>query len=248
MLKGRFGGSSENGLLNLSNSGESLYGLDIDLVSELQAPLLGIAANAKVAAVKLSDNKVRVLEYLQAIEFSSINLVKMIDILLKSRDVDNCNLALENVPIHFGVRIEEAIERLVPLCRVQAQIFDFKPSKNLVVSANMECLDLVVYHILEQALRSSASEEIISVKLSSRAEMAKVSVCAKGSRQKASLLRSALKRSEKPTGVNFSLVASYRLLKFMGGSLNISQRRDGISFNFSLPLSRQISLFEVYGG
>lgn len=247
MLEGRFGGSSEGELLNLSGGVEALYGLDIDLVSELQAPLLGIAANAKVAAIKLSDDKERVLEYLKAIEFSSQNLVKLVDILLKSRDADSVGLVLESVPLHFGVRVEEAIEKLMPLCRLQAQVFDFRPKKNLLVSANRECLDLVVYHILEQALRSSAGEEIIDIKLSSSAEMAKVSIHARGSREKAAALRSALKKNgtTKKLGINFSLIASYRLLKSMGGSLNISQRRDGISFNFSLPLSKQGSLFEI---
>lgn len=243
MLEGRFGGSSGGELLSLSRGVEALYKLDIDLVSELQAPLLGIAANARVAKLKLQEDKARVLEYLQAIEFSSQNLVKLVDILLKSRDADSTNLALETSPLHLGIRVEEAIERLVPLCKVQAQVLDFKPKKSLIVSANVECLDLVVYHILEQALRFSASEEVIEIKLSASGQMAKLNICAKGSRQKAAALRCAFKKQGAKFGTSFSLVASYRLIKSMGGSLNISQRRDGVSFNFSLPLSLQSSLF-----
>lgn len=244
MLGKLSGGSSQGGLLSSSRGVDPFYEVDIDLVSELQAPLLGIAANAKVAKLKLNDDNSRTLEYLQAIEFSSQNLVKLINILLKSRDVDTSSLALEVAPIHLGIRVEEAIEKLEPLCRLQAQVFDFKLSKNLVVSANMECLDLVVYHILEQALRSSAGEEIVDLKMSSSGGMAKLSVHARGSREKASVLRSTLKRAEgKKLGINFSLVASYRLLRTMGGNLNISQRKDGICFNFSLPLSKQGDLF-----
>ncbi len=246
MLEREFGGSSSDGLMDLEEGRDPFYEVDIDLVSELQAPLLGIAANARVARSKIGDDTSKVLEYLQAIEFSSQNLVKLVDILLKSRDVDSQSLALETAPIHLGIKVEEAIDKLEPLCRVQAQVFDFRPNKSLVVSANMECLDLVVYHILEQALRSSAGEEIVSVKLSARAGLARISIHAKGSREKASMLRAALKRTNgRKLGVNFSLVASYRLLRSMGGSLNISQRRDGISFNFNLPLSKQGDLFGV---
>ncbi len=223
----------------------------LDLVSELQAPLLGIAANARVASSKLRAEDSRIAEYLEAIEFSSKNLVRTIDVILRSRDVDNASLALEMEPLHMGIRIEEAIERLAPLCRAQAQILNFRANKSLVVNANGECLELVVYHIIEQALRSSASEEIIALELSTRAQTARFSVKAKGGRERATNLRKLLKRSisgaeelKQRASVNFSLIASVKLIEAMGGNFSISQRADGISFNLSLPLSRQGSLFE----
>lgn len=226
---------------------------NISLISELQAPLLGIAANARMASGKLrsqssADNE-KISQYLEAIEFSSQNLVKTIDVLLRSRDVSSNNLDLRLEPLHVGIRVEEAIEKLAPLCRAQSQIFDFKPRKNLVVSANIDCLELVVYHILEQALRSSAPEEIVKVELGAAGRMAKLSVRACGSRERATSLRSALKKAFSPQaegqklGVNFSLVASARLLKVMGGELAISQLRDGLSFKVSFPLSSQAEMF-----
>lgn len=221
---------------------------NLSLIGELQAPLLGIAANARVANSKLSADDKKIGQYLEAIEFSSQNLVKTIDILLRSRDVSSSNLALEVEPLHVGIRVEEAIERLAPLCRAQSQIFDFRPKKNLVISANTDCLELVVYHILEQALRSSAPEEIVRVDLSSAGNMARLSVRALGSRERATTLRSSLKKAFSASegqkyGVNFSLVASARLLEFMGGNLAISQLRDGLSFKVSFPLSSQAEMF-----
>lgn len=229
---------------------------NLSLISELQAPLLGIAANARVANSKLSsksnsklsadDRKIG--QYLEAIEFSSQNLVKTIDILLRSRDISSKALELEVEPLHVGIRVEEAIEKLAPLCRAQSQIFDFRPKKNLVVSANTDCLELVVYHILEQALRSSAPEEIVKIDLSSSGKMAKLSVRAAGSRERATSLRNSLKKAFSASegqkfGVNFSLIASARLLKVMGGELSISQLKDGLSFKVSFPLSMQAEMF-----
>lgn len=221
---------------------------NLSLISELQAPLLGIAANARVASTKLGGDNQRIEQYLEAIEFSSQNLVKMIDVLLRSRNASNTNLGLEIEPLHVGIRVEEAIERLAPLCRAQSQIFDFRPKKNLVVSANTDCLELVVYHILEQALRSSAPEEIVKVELSSSNQMAKLSVRASGSRERATNLRNALKRAfstdgSQKFGVNFSLIASARLLSVMGGNLSITQLKDGISFKVNFPLSSQAEMF-----
>jgi len=223
---------------------------ELNLISELQAPLLGIAANARVASDKLARDDARIVEYLEAIEFSSKNLVRTIDILLRSRDLETEGLALDIQPLHIGLRVEEAIEKLVPLCRVQAQVLSFKPNKNLLISANDDCLELIVYHVIEQALRSSASEEIITVQLASSGADAKLIVKAKGTRERASNLRKLLKRSvqlgearKQLGGVNFSLVASARLLEAMGGSLFISQRCDGINFNLRFPLSCQGSLF-----
>lgn len=221
---------------------------DLSLVSELQAPLLGIAANARVASSKLGADEERISQYLEAIEFSSQNLVRTIDVLLRSRDVSNRSLELAVEPLHVGIRVEEAIIKLAPLCRAQAQIFDFRHRKNLVVSANSDCLELVVYHILEQALRSSAPEEIVKVELSSSGQTAKLSVRATGARERATTLRSAIKKAfsgqeGQKFGVNFSLIASVRLVQAIGGSLSISQCRDGLSFNVSLPLSRQVEMF-----
>ena len=233
-------------------SGEGYFNEpNLSLISELQAPLLGIAANARVASSKLSADDEKIRQYLDAIEFSSQNLVRTIDILLRSRDVSGGVLGLEIEPLHVGLRVEEAISKLAPLCRAQAQIFDFKPRKNLVVSANNDCLELVVYHILEQALRSSAPEEIVGVELSASGQMAKLSVKAAGSRERASNLRNAIKRAfsgmeskeSQKFGVNFSLVASARLIRIMGGDLSISQRKDGLSFNIRFPLSMQSELF-----
>lgn len=233
------------------SSGEGYFDEpNLSLISELQAPLLGIAANARVASNKLSGKDKRISQYLEAIEFSSHNLVRTIDILLRSRDVFSGELGLEIEPLHVGIRVEEAIERLAPLCRAQSQVFNFRPKKNLVVSANADCLELVVYHILEQALRSSAPEEIVEVGLSHFGSMARLSVRAAGSRERAVSLRSALKKAFKTTsedgqrfGVNFSLVASARLLEVMGGSLVISQLKDGLSFKVNFPLSRQAEMF-----
>lgn len=223
---------------------------ELNLISELQAPLLGIAANARVAGDKLARNDAKIAEYLEAIEFSSKNLVRTIDILLRSRDVHTEGLDLDMQPLHIGLRVEEAIEKLMPLCRAQAQILNFKPNKSLLVNANDDCLELIVYHVIEQALRASASEEIISVELASSGSQAKLMIKAKGTRERAANLRKLLKKSlQKGTadrqigGVNFSLIASARLLEAMGGSLFVSQRRDGISFNLRFPLSSQGSLF-----
>ena len=221
---------------------------NLSLISELQAPLLGIAANAKVATSKLGGDAKKIEQYLEAIEFSSQNLVRMIDVLLRSRDVSNANLGLEVEPLHVGIRVEEAIEKLAPLCRAQSQIFDFKHKKNLVVSANTDCLELVVYHILEQALRSSAPEEIVKIDLNTSGKMAKLTVRAAGSRERATSLRNALKKAfnsqnNQKFGVNFSLIASARLIRAMGGSLSISQLKDGLSFKISFPLSAQAEMF-----
>jgi K+-sensing histidine kinase KdpD len=236
----------------LSNERGSDWGYfeepNLSLISELQAPLLGIAANARVASSKLNSDDARIGQYLEAIEFSSQNLVRTIDILLRSRDALSGNLALELEPVHIGLRVEEAIARLAPLCRAQAQMFDFKPKKGLMVSANSDCLELVVYHILEQALRSSAPEEILSVDLKLSGQMARLSVKASGSRERATSFRAAIKKafsseSNQRFGVNYSLIASAKLISVMGGGLNISQRKDGVSFNLSFPLSRQAELF-----
>jgi len=221
---------------------------NLSLISELQAPLLGIAANARVASSKLGAESKKIEQYLEAIEFSSQNLVKMIDILLRSRDVYNADLELEVEPLHVGIRVEEAIEKLAPLCRAQSQIFDFNSKKNLVISANTDCLELVVYHILEQALRSSAPEEIVKVDLSTSGKTAMLTVKAAGSRERATSLRNALKKAfssdmNQKFGVNFSLIASARLVKVMGGDLSISQLKDGLSFKVSLPLSLQAEMF-----
>ncbi|MDQ5914057.1 MAG: hypothetical protein QG623_676 [Patescibacteria group bacterium] len=223
---------------------------ELNLISELQAPLLGIAANARVASEKLARDDARITEYLEAIEFSSKNLVRTIDILLRSRDVETEGLALDVQPLHIGLRVEEAIEKLAPLCRVQAQILNFRPNKSLLISANDDCLGLIVYHVIEQALRASASEEIISVELASSGAHAKLVVKAKGTRERATNLRKLIKKSmnsgdrnKQLGGVNFSLIASARLLEVMGGSFLISQRKDGISFNLRFPLSSQGSLF-----
>lgn len=224
------------------------YGQEIDLVSELQAPLLGIAANARVANSKTNSGDSRVKQYLEAIEFSSQSLAKTVDILLRGRDLSNGSLELASEPLHIGLRVEEAIAKLEPLCRVQSQIFDFKPKKSLVVNANSECLELVIYHVLEQALRTAASEEIVSIDLSERkGEMAKMVVFAKGSRERASQLRASIKRSFEGRNslgsVNFSLLASLKILKEMGGDFSVSQRRDGLGFILSFPISRQGELF-----
>ncbi len=238
-------------MLSQSEPIESLF-LDpeLSLISELQAPLLGIAANARVAGDKLARSDAKIEEYLEAIEFSSKNLVRTIDILLRSRDVQTESLDLEMQPLHIGLRVEEAIEKLMPLCRVQAQILSFKPNKNLLVNANDDCLELIVYHVIEQALRSSASEEIISVELACNGDYAKLMIKAKGTRERATTLRKLLKKSTQWSdakrslgGVNFSLIASSKLLEAMGGIMSISQRRDGISFNLKFPLSSQGSLF-----
>lgn len=223
---------------------------ELNLISELQAPLLGIAANARVASEKLARDDARITEYLEAIEFSSKNLVRTIDILLRSRDIETEGLALDIQPLHIGLRVEEAIEKLAPLCRVQAQILNFRPNKSLLVSANDDCLELIVYHVIEQALRASASEEIISVELASSGAHAKLVIKAKGTRERATNLRKLIKKSlhssegkKQLGGVNFSLIASARLLEVMGGSFFISQRKDGISFNLKFPLSSQGNLF-----
>lgn len=221
---------------------------NLSLISELQAPLLGIAANARVAGSKLSGDNDKIRQYLDAIEFSSQNLVRTIDVLLRSRDAVNSEMSLEMEPLHVGLRVEDAISKLAPLCTAQAQIFDFRPKKNLVVSANSDCLELVVYHILEQALRSSAPEEIVAVELSNSGQMARLSIKAAGSRERATSLRNALKKAlsakeGQKFGVNFSLVASAKLISVMGGSLSISQRKDGVSFNIKFPLSLQSELF-----
>ena len=219
--------------------------LEADLISELQAPLLGIAANARVAGSSLKSGNERVSEYLEAIEFSSANLVRTIDILLRS-DVANSELSLSLEPLHLGVRVEEAIEKLVPLCKTQAQIIDFKIKKNLLVSSNKECLDLVIYHILEQALRCSASEEIVSVELRASGSNAMLKIRLEGCRERALSFRKTLKRIlageiQKSTGFNFSLVASTKLLNLMDGGFSISQRKDGVNFNILIPLSAQSS-------
>ena len=220
--------------------------LEADLISELQAPLLGIAANARVAGSSLKSGNERVSEYLEAIEFSSANLVRTIDILLRSRDVANSELSLNLEPLHLGVRVEEAIEKLVPLCKTQAQIIDFKIKKNLLVSSNKECLDLVIYHILEQSLRCSASEEIVSIELRASGSNAMLKIRLEGCRERALSFRKSLKRIlageiQKSTGFNFSLVASTKLLDLMDGRFSVSQRRDGVNFNILIPLSAQSS-------
>lgn len=238
-------------MLSLNEPNGSLFlEPELNLISELQAPLLGIAANARVASEKLARDDARITEYLEAIEFSSKNLVRTIDILLRSRDVETEGLALDVQPLHIGLRVEEAIEKLAPLCRVQAQILNFRPNKSLLISANDDCLGLIVYHVIEQALRASASEEIISVELASSGSHAKLVVKAKGTRERAINLRKLIKKSmnsgdgsKQLGGVNFSLIASARLIEVMGGSFLISQRKDGISFNLRFPLSSQGSLF-----
>lgn len=81
--------------------------------------------------------------------------------------------------------------------------------------------------------------------------MARLCVRAAGSRERAVSLRNAIKKAFSAVefkenlkfGVNFSLVASARLIKIMGGELSISQRKDGLSFNVRFPLSLQSELF-----
>jgi K+-sensing histidine kinase KdpD len=219
--------------------------IGFDVVSELQAPLLGIAANARVARTKLGAADQKVLEYLDAIEFSSKNLVKTIDVLVHSRSAEGLDLNLNAEPLHLGLQIEEAIEKLAPLCRVQAQIFDFKLKNNALVAADRDCLELVLYHFLEQSLRSSSTEEIIGVEVSRSGTMARIRLNARGGFEKATSLRKALKNAlsgKAMFGVNFSLAASIKLLNTMGGRFNITQRKDGVSFILDLPLSRQMGL------
>lgn len=232
-----------------------IYRLDVSLIAELQVPLLGIAANAKVASSRLESGHYKKIDsYLKAIEFSSKNLASTVDILLRSHNPNNSSLRLNLEPVHLGLRIDEAVKKLVPLCSAQAQILDFRTNarfKNMVVSANQHYLDLVVYHVLEQALRSSASEEVLEVRLKKSAKSAVVQIRAVGCRQKASSLRKSIRRAvqhahentRQNLGSHFSLIASSKLLDIMGGNLAIIQTKGGINFNIKIPLSMQAELF-----
>lgn len=233
--------SSQSG--RSSNFGNSSF-VDALKTSEIQAPLLGIIANARVAKTKLGRRSKVIEDYLAAIEFSSQKLVQTIDVLFQASNVSQNSLSLTTQPLHVDLYIEQAIAKLKPLCMAQAQIFDFKPRRGTLISANRELLELVLYHAMENALHSSGAEEIISIQLHRNGDMARIKLITKGGFQKAVAIRKSIKNtlSGASIGHNFSLAASVKLLRAMGGSFNATQRKDGVSFVIDLPISLQSSL------
>lgn len=212
--------------------------------SELQAPLLGIIANARVAKSKLGRKSEVIEEYLSAIEFSSQNLMQTIEVLFQASSIDSSRTELLLQPLNVEIYIEQAITKLKPLCLAQAQIFDFKPRRGTLISANGELLELVLYHAFENALRTSAAEEIVSIKLSKNGGMARIKLVTKGGFQRAATIRKTIKTTLNGARFshNFSLAASVRLLQAMGGGFNAAQRKDGVSFILDIPISMQSSL------
>jgi signal transduction histidine kinase len=192
--------------------------------------------------------------YIERIQFSSDRLLLLIDSILRGYELQQQSFDLHLEPLVPHVVLEEVAHELAPHAKKQAQLIAVKPSRHKqVVLADRGCLHAVIFNLVDNAIKYSLPESTVELETRFRKGYAQIAVKDQGAGIKRADMKNIFAqfgRMHRPvpqwaTTTGLGLYIAKQLTEAMQGELSLTRRKDGSSFLVNLPLSHQLTLFEV---
>ncbi len=220
---------------------------------ELKSPLTLISGLSAQLQQPVADPK-NYQRYVARIQYSSDRLLQLVDTILRGYELSQDMLELKLEPVCPGLIMEEVAHELMPHAKRQAQLIAVKNRRQKqTVLADRGCLHAVLYNLLDNAIKYSKPESTIELEDRLRGGYDQIVVKNYGQGiKKADLKRlfAQFGRIKRPvpqwaTTTGMGLYIARQLTEAMQGELNLTRHKNGSSFLINLPLSSQLSLFEL---
>lgn len=189
----------------------------------------------------------------QRMKLTADRSLRLVDNLTKAARLDGAMFELE--PIVLSGICDEVIDEMFPLAHELGQKLecDFG-QKPVVAVANRELIRSMLLGLIDNALHYNKAAQSIQISTRISRKEALISVRDNGERidisefrkLKESVGRQAQPISSRPLSSGLGLMIAATFLNAMDGTLSLERHRaGGITFTVHLPISRQLSLFEV---
>jgi signal transduction histidine kinase len=214
---------------------------------ELKSPLVLIRQLVFAASDTQVDSEElgRILDQLMAVTDRSLRLTTD---LTKTARLDDGLFAIE--PVNAQQLCEMIVRQISPLYVQCGKVIRVKLRRTTSpVLAHRELLSSLLYHFADNALHYGDDNSEVSVVLQERSAAGLLRIGVRDTGPAMSLrewrkLRSSPQGSiaTRPGGSGLGLYIADQFANAMGGTIGLTQHRDGVTFYVDLPLSEQLAL------
>ncbi|MGR9037946.1 MAG: ATP-binding protein, partial [Gammaproteobacteria bacterium] len=216
-----------------------------DASHELRTPLAGLLTQVQVA-LKTEDETIR-RQALKRIEQAVHRMTYMVNQLLTFSRIESGVDYLAKEPIELAPEIVQVIADLEPEARRKRIQMEFIEENAPPIIANAQLISILIRNIIDNAIKYTPNEGIVSIYLAAKEHRAILSVEDSGPGIAPELYEESLKRFHRcietanqaqGTGLGFSIVQRIAASHGAEFSLGIS-RYDGLKVTVSFPLPRR---------